>query len=165
MKIKAREIIEGSKFEIIAKGDWIDLKTREDIVLKAPYVDGTTGKVIFDSALINLGVAMQLPKGFEAVLLPRSSTFSKFKILLWNGQGVIDNTYSGNDDEWKFGAISIADIIIPRGTRIGQFRIQLSQKATMWQKLKWLFSSGIKVEWVDNLDNNNRGGFGSTGSL
>jgi dUTP pyrophosphatase len=107
---------------------------------------------------------MKLPKGFEAIVAPRSSTFSKYKILQANSLGIIDSSYSGNEDEWKFPAIAFEDVAIDSNTRICQFRIQLSQKATVWQKLKWLLSSGIKIVEVDNLDDNNRGGFGSTGT-
>lgn len=106
---------------------------------------------------------MILPKGFEAHVVPRSSTFKNFKIVQSNSLGIIDNTYSGNDDEWKFPAISLERTVIKKGDRICQFRIQLSQKATIWQKIKWLFTSKIKFEWVDNLDSYSRGGFGSTG--
>lgn len=165
MKIKARKFSKGDKFEIITKGDWIDLRAAEDVTFVAPHVNKSTKEVVFDSKLIKLGVAMKLPKGFEAMLLPRSGTFKAFHIICSNSEGVIDNSYSGNMDEWKFAAIAFAPTTIPEGARICQFRIQLSQKATMWQKLKWLFSSKIEVEWVDNLDDNNRGGFGSTGSF
>lgn len=72
-------------------------------------------------------------------------------------------SYCGNSDEWKFPVIAIRPTFIEKGCRICQFRIQLSQKATLWQKLKWLFSSGVKLVKVDNLQENNRGGFGSTG--
>ena len=72
-------------------------------------------------------------------------------------------SYNGNEDEWKFPAVAIRPTFIEKGTRICQFRVQLSQKATVWQKIKWLFTSGIKLVEVDNLDNTNRGGFGSTG--
>lgn len=72
-------------------------------------------------------------------------------------------SYNGNDDQWFFNAVALRDTTIPAYTRICQFRIQLSQKATFWQKVKWLFSSKIKFVEVDNLSNNNRGGFGSTG--
>jgi dUTPase len=60
-------------------------------------------------------------------------------------------------------ALAIRNVKIPEGTRIAQFRVQLSQKATFWQKIKWLFSSGVKLEQVASLDNETRGGFGSTG--
>ena len=72
-------------------------------------------------------------------------------------------SYNGNKDEWKFPAIAIKDATIKKGTRICQFRIQLSQKATIWQKIKWLFSNKIELVQVDNLSDNNRGGIGSTG--
>lgn len=71
-------------------------------------------------------------------------------------------SYSGNDDMWKFPAITLKNTFIKKGTRICQFRIQLSQKATIWQKIKWLFSNKIKLVEVDNLSSTNRGGFGST---
>lgn len=170
MKIKVKEITEGSKLEIIKKGDWIDLCAAEDVELVAPQAGvqyELNGKrfrdVSFDSCLIRLGFAMILPKGFEAHVVPRSSTFKNFKIVQSNSFGIIDNTYSGNDDEWKFPAISLEHTVIKKGDRICQFRIQLSQRATIWQKIKWLFTSKIKFEWVDNLDPNSRGGFGSTG--
>lgn len=74
-------------------------------------------------------------KRIEAHIVPRSSTFKNFKIVQSNSLGIIDNTYSGNDDEWKFPAISLERTVIKKGDRICQFRIQLSQKATIWQKL------------------------------
>jgi dUTP pyrophosphatase len=106
---------------------------------------------------------MQLPRGFEAVVLPRSSTYAKYKITMVNSMGVIDNSYCGKDDIWKMPVIAQRDTFIPEGVRIAQFRIQLSQKATIWQKIKWLFSGKIKLLHVTNLDNTSRGGFGSTG--
>ena len=72
-------------------------------------------------------------------------------------------SYNGDNDEWKFPAIAIRETTIEEGTRICQFRIQLSQKATCWQKLKWFFSNGIKLVEVDSLNNEDRLGFGSTG--
>lgn len=154
---------------IINKGDWIDLYSAETVVLKAPQAgvqhrkDGEKVRdVIFDSALISLGVAMQLPKGFEAIVVPRSSLFSKKGIIQANHCGVIDNSYCGDNDIWKFPAIAFTHTTIEKGDKICQFRIQLSQKATFWQKLKWLFSSKIKLIPVSSLDNQSRGGFGST---
>ena len=155
-------------------GDWIDLRASEDVVIKAPQartlkkhkIDGkevSHRDVDFSITLIPLGVAIKLPKGFEALLLPRSSTAKKFGIIQANSQGIIDESYQGNKDEWKFPAIGIKDTVIKKGDRICQFRIQPSQKATFWQKLKWLLSSNIKIVEVDNLEGNDRGGFGSTG--
>lgn len=170
MKIKVKEIVGGSNFKFIKKGDWIDLYASENVVMTAPQAgvqyenEGNKFRdVKFDFSLIRLGFAMALPKGYEAHLLPRSSTYKNFKIIQANSQGVIDYTFSGNDDEWKFPAIALDHTTINVGDRICQFRIQLSQKATMWQKIKWLFTSKIKFEWVDDLKSESRGGFGSTG--
>jgi dUTP pyrophosphatase len=107
---------------------------------------------------------MELPKGYEAVIVPRSSTFKKYGLLQNNSFGVIDGSYSGNEDEWKMPVLATRIATVPKGTRIAQFRIQLSQKATMWQKIKWLFSSHIVFKKVKSLDSSNRGGFGSTGN-
>lgn len=155
--------------EIIKKGDWIDLRAAEQVELKGPYSKTSRKdaerKVIFSDAVIPLGIAAELPDGYEAVVNMRSSAFKYFNIILVNGQGVIDNSYNGDCDQWFAHVLPYADGVIPEGDRICQFRIQLSQKATFWQKLKWLFSSGIRIEIVDNLGNTNRGGHGSTGTV
>lgn len=175
LEIKVKKIYGDSTIPaIISKGDWVDLKSQDIIIMKAPQaktlqrhkingVEVSHRDVEFDFQLIPLGIAMKLPKGFEAIILPRSSTFKNFGIIQSNSQGIIDNDYCGNNDEWKFPAISMRDTVINPGDRICQFRIQLSQKATVWQKVKWFFSSGIKFVAVKSLDNNDRGGFGSTG--
>ena len=116
----------------------------------------------FDFKLIPLGISMQLPPGFEAVVVPRSSLFLNHGLLQTNHFGVIDNTYCGDTDEWKFPAMGFFNTEIIEGTRICQFRIQLSQKATILQKLKWLFNNKIELEYVDHLENIARDGFGST---
>lgn len=169
MKIKIK-LFDGQVMpEINKNGDWIDLRANKDIKLKSPFAYTLNGKrtkrdVEFNNELIPLGIAMQLPKGFEAVALPRSSTYNKVHIILGNMQGVIDNKYNGNDDQWFFNAIAFKDTTIHKGDRICQFRIQLSQFATIWQKLRWLFWNGkIKFKHVDYLTNPNRGGHGSTG--
>lgn len=153
--------------EIIEKGDWIDLRAAEDIELKGPICVNARKiqdrKVIFDDVLIPLGVAMELPAGYEAVVVTRSGTYKNFAITLCNGEGIIDNPYKGDNDQWFAHVIPFKDGFINEGDRICQFRIQLSQKATMWQKIKWLFSSGIKLEFVQSLGNPNRGGHGKTG--
>lgn len=160
--------------EVINKGEWVDLRCRYTHTTNAPQsgtlkrrtVDGTEEKyrdVTFDYVQIPLNVAMKLPKGFEAVVLPRSSTFKNFGIIMANSAGVIDNSYSGNDDEWSFPAIIMKNGYIDYGSRLCQFRIQLSQKATVWQKIKWFFSSSIKLKEIDDLGDNSRGGIGSTG--
>lgn len=174
MKIKVLELTEGCMPEIIQQGDWIDLRTAVDVELKPPFAEtlrrhdqeGKTDKirqVYLYSYLIPLGVAMEIPKGFEAILVPRSSAYNKWRIIQTNSIGIIDYTYSSDEDEWKFPVLSTGDGIIPKGTRIAQFRIQLSQKATIWQKLKWLFSNKIELVKVNSLSNPERGGFGSTG--
>lgn len=175
LKIKVKELTTGCMPAINKKGDWIDLRLAEEVHLM-PSQAGTLKKrqeqletlsyrnVTSEVTYLPLGVAIKLPKGFEAVVLPRSSTPKKFGIVCANSQGVIDNSYCGNDDEWKFPAIAIRETTIEQGIRICQFRIQLSQKATMWQKLKWLFSSGVKLVKVSDLNNESRGGFGSTGT-
>lgn len=153
--------------EIIEKGEWIDLRAAEDIELEGPYTvqarRDRDRKVVFNDVLIPLGVAMQLPKGFEAPVLMRSGTYGKYKVILANAEGLIDNPYNGDNDQWFARVIPFEDGFIKEGDRICQFRIQLSQKATMWQKIKWLLSSGVKLEFVESLGNPDRGGLGSTG--
>ena len=137
---------------IDGKSDWVDLRAAETVELKAG-----------EFKLIPLGVAMQLPKGYEAHVVPRSSTFKNFGIILTNSIGIIDWKYNGDSDEWGYPAYCIFKKHIQKGDRICQFRIQLSQKATFWQKLHWLLSSKIKIEHVEKLNTINRGGVGSTG--
>ena len=125
--------------EKIAVGDWIDLRAAKT----ARIVKG-------DLYAIPLGIGMILPEGYEAHLLPRSSTASKFGILCGNSMGVIDNSYSGDEDEWKFLAYAIRDTIINKGDRICQFRIMEKMPE-------------IKFTTVEHLNDISRGGFGSTG--
>lgn len=171
MKIKVL-VKEGGKMpSIIDQGDWIDLYAAETVALKAPQagvqhqVDNEKVRdVTFDSTLVSLGVAMQLPKGYEAVMNPRSSTYKSFFVMQRNSTGILDNSYCGEDDVWRFPVVAFGNTTIKQGDKVCQFRIQLSQKATFWQKLKWLFSSTIELEQVDHFNNVNRGGFGSTGN-
>lgn len=156
LKIKVKEITKGCMPEIIEQGDWIDLKLAENVRFIGPEVQSRKIKYL------PLGIAMELPKGFEAYVLPRSSTPNKWNIELADSQGVIDESYKGNKDEWKFIAKAFKAIEIPKGTRICQFRIMPKMNASFWSKLKWLLSSGVKLVKVDNLNNNNRGGIGST---
>lgn len=121
------------------KSDWIDLRCTEDLYL-------TTGEFI----LIPLGIAMKIPKGYEAHIVPRSSTFKNYGILQTNGIGIIDETYSGDNDQWMMPVYATREIHIPKGSRICQFRIMEHQPK-------------ITFEQVDHLDVTNRGGFGSTG--
>lgn len=155
--------------KVIKKGDWVDLSSSKDMVLNAPQAGTLKGKevkhrdVVSEVTYIPLGVAMQLPKGYEAIIAARSSAPKKMGIMLANGIGVIDNTYCSDSDEWMFPAVTLRKTSIAVNSRICQFRIQLSQKATIWQKIKWLFTSGIEFVEVDSLNNEARGGLGSTG--
>lgn len=168
MKIKVRLINPNCKFEFIDKGEWIDLRASETIDFEGPFAHTLNGKrnkrnVVFEQKYIPLGFAMQLPHGFEAHVLPRSSTPRVHGIIMSNSKGIIDESYSGNNDIWAFPAIALRDTTILEGDRIAQFRIQPSQKASIWTKLKWLFTNKIEFVWVDSLDNEDRCGFGSTG--
>ena len=127
------------KIEIFEQGDWIDLRTAEDVDLKAG-----------EFKLISLGVSMKLPEGYEAHIVPRSSTFLKYGIIQTNHMGVIDNSYSGDNDIWHFPALAMRDTHIPKNTRICQFQIT------------WKMDHVVLVE-VEHLDGPDRGGFGSTG--
>jgi dUTP pyrophosphatase len=174
MTIKVLEKTPGCLPEIIEKGDWVDLVTAEEITLKEPIAttlqrhrkngeEERTRKVIFDYKLIPLGVCIEVPKGYESILVPKSSTFKKYGIIQTNSEGIIDQTYSSDEDEWKMPVAATRAVTIPKGTRIAQFRVQLSQKATFWQKIKWLFSGPLKIKKVESLSNPVREGFGSTG--
>lgn len=148
----------------LSKGDWIDLRSGSSINIYGPEVIKDSGGVIrFTPTTISLGVAIQLPKGFEAILAPRSSSFKSFGFIMANSIGVIDNSYCGNDDQWKITIIGMKNGRINQGDRIAQFRIQPSQFASVWVKLKWLFVRKIEFITVDSLNNTNRGGFGSIG--
>lgn len=124
---------------IDGKSDWIDLRAAETISMKAG-----------EFKLIPLGVAMALPKGYEAHVVPRSSTFKNFGIIQTNHQGVIDNTYCGDVDQWFFPAYALRDTTINKNDRICQFRIIENQPK-------------INFVQVDHLSRVNRGGHGSTG--
>lgn len=169
MKIKIK-LFDGQVMpEIKQEGDWIDLRANKDIELKAPFANTLNGKrtkrnVEFNNELIPLGIAMKLPKGYSAIAVPRSSTYKKLGIIQGNHFGVIDNCFSGSNNQWHFNAIAFRDTVIHKGDRICQFRIELNQFATFWQKVKWLFWNGkIKFIQVDNLDDTDRGDSGSTG--
>ena len=152
---------------VYTDGDWIDLRASKATEIKGPYAaqarKSKDRKIIFESAVIPLGVAIQLPKGYEAIVDSRSSIYKNYFCMLVNGQGVIDNKYKGDKDQWFAELIAFADTKIEEGDRIVQFKIQLSQKATMWQKIKWLFSNGVKIKVVEHLGNPNRGGHGHSG--
>ena len=179
MKIKVLEKTQGCLPEILPQGDWIDLKLATDVKFNAPQAcklhrrkgknkeintEERTRDVDFPSYIAPLGVCIQVPKGYECIVVPRSSTFKRYGVLQTNSMGVIDQTYCSDEDEWKFPMVATRQVIIPKGTRVAQFRVQPSQMATPWQKLKWLFSSKPKIVKVESLGNEVRGGFGSSGN-
>lgn len=124
---------------IDGKSDWIDLRAAESVDLKKG-----------EFKLIPLGVAMELPKGYEAHIVPRSSTFKNFGIIQTNHQGVIDSSYCGNNDEWKMPVYAMRDTHIEVNDRICQFRIMENQPKIQFEEVKAL--TGV-----------DRGGFGTTG--
>lgn len=177
LTIKVKRIIREGKTvdlpNIIDKGDWVDLRTAVNVNIKAAQsgtlkrktkegVENKYRNITTPVVKIPLGIAMQLPKGFEAILAVRSSTPAKYGIMCSGAIGVIDNKFCGEDDEWILSVIPLRETTIPFNERVCQFRIQLSQKATLWQKIKWFFCSGINIKEVDNLYATSRGGFGST---
>lgn len=155
--------------KIIKKGDWVDLHAAKECVLQAPQAGTLKGHdvkhrdVVSEVTYIPLGVAMKLPDGYEAIMAPRSSAAKKMGVLCANSIGIIDSSYCGDGDEWMFPAVTLRKTSIAQNTRICQFRIQLSQKATIWQRIKWLLSSGIELEEVETLGGDDRNGLGSTG--
>lgn len=130
---------EMARIEKINQGDWIDLRAAEDAEMKAG-----------EFRIISLGVSMKLPEGYEAHIVPRSSTFKKWGVLQVNSMGVIDNSYCGDNDVWGFPALAMRDTVIRKGDRICQFRIQRVMEP-------------VELVEVEHLDAPDRGGFGSTG--
>ena len=126
-------------FYIDRKSDWIDLRAEEAVILKKG-----------EFKLISLGVAMELPKGYVAHIVPRSSTFKNFGVIQTNHCGIVDESYCSNEDVWKFPALAVRDTEIHINDRICQFRIMKHQPV-------------IEFNEVDDLGNEARGGFGSTG--
>lgn len=124
---------------IDGKSDWIDLRAAQDCSMKAG-----------EFKLIPLGIAMELPSGYEAHIVPRSSTFKNFGIIQTNHMGVVDESYCGDNDQWFFPAYAMRDTEIKMGDRICQFRIMEHQPP-------------ICFEETDALENQDRGGHGSTG--
>lgn len=125
---------------IDGKSDWIDLRSAEEVELKAGELK-----------LIHLGVAMQLPEGYEAHIVPRSSTFKKWGIIQTNHCGIVDNTYCGPNDWWCMPVFALRDTKIEVNDRICQFRIQKNQPTLVFNE-------------VEEMEADNRGGFGSTGT-
>ena len=125
---------------IEGKSDWMDLRAAEDVSMKAG-----------EFRLIPLGIAIELPKGYEAHVVPRSSTFKNFGLIQTNSMGVIDESYCGDNDQWFWPAYALRDSEVKKGDRICQFRIMEHQPAFTF----------VEVEKLGEVD---RGGFGSTGT-
>lgn len=132
------DTIERLKY-IDGKSDWIDLRAAERIELKQG-----------EFKLIPLGVAMQLPKGYEAHIVPRSSTYKNFGIIQTNHTGIVDESYSGPNDWWYMPAYALRDTVIEKNDRICQFRIEKHQPEVVFEE-------------VEALTGQDRGGIGSTG--
>ena len=124
---------------IDGKSDWIDLRSAENVTLKAG-----------ESRLIRLGIAVELPEGYEAHIVPRSSTYRNFGIIQTNHMGVVDHSYCGDEDEWKYPVLAMRDTEINVNDRICQFRIMENQPKLVFEE-------------VEHLGSASRGGFGTTG--
>ncbi len=138
IKVKYFTDIEPIKF-IENKSDWYDLRCAEEVEMKAG-----------EFRLIKLGVGMQLPAGYEAIIAPRSSTFKNFGIIQANSIGIVDESFCGDNDQWRFPAIALRDTIIHKNERICQFRIISHQPEHI-------------ITTVNKLSDTDRGGIGSTG--
>ncbi|MGP1434303.1 MAG: dUTP diphosphatase [Catonella sp.] len=125
---------------IAGNSDWIDLRVAENVTMKKG-----------EFRLIRLGVAMELPEGYEAHVVPRSSTYKNFGLIQTNHMGVIDESYKGDADEWKWPALAMRDTEVHVGDRLCQFRIMKHQP-----KINFLE--------VTSLENEDRGGFGTSGT-
>lgn len=125
--------------KMTTNGDWCDLRAAEDVEFKAG-----------EYKLISLGVSMQLPPGYEALVIPRSSTFKHWGLLQTNSCGLIDNSYCGENDIWMFPALATRDVVVEKNSRICQFRIQKKME-------------DVNFNTVIALNNTNRKGFGSSG--
>jgi dUTP pyrophosphatase len=153
LKVKTEKKSDESKLTILVKyfdkslekinkisiGDWIDLRSAQDISLEQGEFE-----------LIPLGVAMSLPYGYEAYVVPRSSTYKNFGVIQANHHAVIDESYRGNEDQWFYPVIAMRDTEIKKGDRICQFRIQKKMPQ-------------LNIVEVEELRSPNRGGLGSTG--
>lgn len=138
IKIKYHAPIE--RIKAISNGDWIDLRAAETVELKKGQFH-----------IISLGISAQLPAGYEAHIVARSSTFRKWHVIVTNSVGIIDNSYCGDNDIWGMPVLATEDTVINFNDRICQFRIVEKQPSIIFNE-------------VTNLGNSDRGGFGSTGT-
>ncbi|MED4817649.1 dUTP diphosphatase DutA [Bacillus atrophaeus] len=141
MQIKIKYLDETqTRISKIEQGDWIDLRAAEDVTINKD-----------EFKLVPLGVAMELPEGYEAHVVPRSSTYKNFGVIQTNSMGVIDESYKGDNDFWLFPAYALRDTEIKKGDRICQFRIMKKMPT-------------VELVEVAHLGNDDRGGLGSTGT-
>lgn len=139
MEVKIKYFTDIEKIKQVPNGDWVDLRSAKDVILKKG-----------EFAIVPLGVGMKLPFGYEAHIVPRSSTYKNYGIIQTNHMGVIDNSYSGDNDQWGMPVIAMRDTTIHKNDRICQFRIAQKQPDFEFTEVKC-------------LDAKSRGGFGSTG--
>lgn len=151
MKMRIKYFDGAKKLEKINKGNWIDVYANDDIFVS-----------VGERAMIPLGFALELPKGWEGHLVPRSSTFKTWGIIQTNHVGVVDDTYIGDNDQWHMPVYCLQNkekivfqgdeggVWINKGDKIGQFRIMEVMP-------------DIEFEEVDSFGNEDRGGFGTTG--
>ena len=140
MEIKVKYFTDGiEELACVPGSDWVDLRCAEETVLKAG-----------EYRLIPLGIAVALPEGYEAHVVPRSSTFRNYGILQTNSMGVVDGSYCGDGDQWRWPVYATRDTVIPKNTRICQFRVVENEPPLTFLS-------------VERLENPDRGGFGSTG--
>ena len=139
MEVKIKYFTDIEKIKQIPNGDWVDLRSAKDVTLKKG-----------EFTIIPLGVGMKLPFGYEAHIVPRSSTYKNYGIIQTNHMGVIDNSYSGDNDQWGMPVIAMRDTTIHKNDRICQFRITQKQP-------------DFEFTEVECLDTKSRGGFCSTG--
>mgnify|MGYP002521564104 CR=1 FL=1 len=142
VKLRVKYHADIDEIKAAHEGEWIDLRCAENTEMR-----------FCEYRNISLGVSIELPKGYEAIIIPRSSTFKKYGILLANSTGLIDNAYCGDNDIWQFPAVCLRNTtFIPKNERICQFRIQKIQP-------------DLEIETVSVLGNADRGGLGSTGTV
>lgn len=139
-EVKVKYLVEGlEELHCVPGSDWVDLRCAEDVTLRAG-----------EFRLIPLGVAVALPEGYEAHVVPRSSTFKNYGLLQANSMGVVDGSYRGDGDQWRWPVFATRNVTIEKNTRLCQFRIMENQPPLVFTK-------------VEHLDAPDRGGFGSTG--
>lgn len=139
MDVNVREITKGCMPVEIEQGDWIDLCTAKDVSIRKG-----------EFKYIPLGIAMDIPEGYEAIIAFRSSTPKLWGLIMPGGIGIIDNSYNGDHDEWMLPVYATVSVNIPMGTRLCQFRLFSNQESLTFNKVK-------------TLGNSDRGGIGSTG--